>query len=190
MVSSGQYSVVLDACVLVPPSLCDLLLKLAESPALYRPVWTQEILDEVTRSQPIATRLPPPLIESWQAAVKGAFPEAMVDRYDHCLPLCGNEEKDRHVLAAAIATGTHTILTLNRKHFPDSALRPHGITATHPAEYLATLYDHNAGLVVRRLQERATKAGLSFEELLGRHVKTVPGFVDHVREKLGIEPPQ
>ena len=34
--------VVLDACVLVPQSLCDLLLRLAEEPRLYRPVWTEE----------------------------------------------------------------------------------------------------------------------------------------------------
>ncbi|RYG86828.1 PIN domain-containing protein [bacterium] len=190
MVSSGQVPIVLDACVLVPPSLCDLLLRLAETPALYRPVWTQEILDEVTRNQPGATNLPQALIDTWQGAVKGAFPEAMVDQYDHCLSLCQNDEKDRHVLAVAIATGTHTILTFNRKHFPDSAICDHGITATHPAEYLATLYDHNAGSVVKRLEERAARAGRTLEELLQVHAKTVPGFVDHVREKLGIEPPQ
>jgi len=43
----NEYAVVLDACVLVPMPLCDTLLRLAEEPAMYRPMWSEEILQEV-----------------------------------------------------------------------------------------------------------------------------------------------
>jgi hypothetical protein len=41
-----NYAVVLDACVLVPMPLCDTLLRLAEEPALYTPIWSEQILRE------------------------------------------------------------------------------------------------------------------------------------------------
>ena len=43
----NEYAVVLDACVLVPMPLCDTLLRLAEDPAMYRPLWSDKILQEV-----------------------------------------------------------------------------------------------------------------------------------------------
>jgi hypothetical protein len=43
----NEYVVLLDACVLVPMPLCDTLLRLAEEPAFYRPLWSEEILREV-----------------------------------------------------------------------------------------------------------------------------------------------
>jgi len=41
---------VLDACVLVPMPLADTLLRLAEPPALFDARWSDEILNEVTRT--------------------------------------------------------------------------------------------------------------------------------------------
>lgn len=40
-----MYTALLDACVLVPNSLCDTLLRLAER-GFYRPLWSARILDE------------------------------------------------------------------------------------------------------------------------------------------------
>ena len=45
----NEYSAVLDACVLVPMALCDTLLRLAEKPALYQPLWSEQILAEVAK---------------------------------------------------------------------------------------------------------------------------------------------
>ena len=42
--------VVLDARVRIPMPLADTLLRMAETPALYLPLWSPTIVDEVTRS--------------------------------------------------------------------------------------------------------------------------------------------
>lgn len=39
----------IDACVLVQAPLRDTLLRLAEAPSLYRPVWSDMIIDEMKR---------------------------------------------------------------------------------------------------------------------------------------------
>ena len=41
----ARYTVVLDSCVLVPIALADTLLRIAER-ELYRPLWSDRILDE------------------------------------------------------------------------------------------------------------------------------------------------
>ena len=41
-----------------------------------------------------------------------------------------NDEKDRHVLAAAVKARASVIVTFNLKHFPPSALQPLGIDAS------------------------------------------------------------
>ncbi|WP_277063858.1 hypothetical protein [Schaalia cardiffensis] len=43
------FSALLDACVLVPSTLRDLLLELGTTNA-YRPLWSERIEDEVTRT--------------------------------------------------------------------------------------------------------------------------------------------
>lgn len=45
----ASFGVVLDACVLVPVSLADTLLRIAEY-GVYRPIWSDRILVEVRRA--------------------------------------------------------------------------------------------------------------------------------------------
>ena len=42
----ADYRVILDACVLIPMALADTLLRMAETPRLYLPKWSQAIMDE------------------------------------------------------------------------------------------------------------------------------------------------
>jgi hypothetical protein len=46
----GHFPVLLDACVLIPMPLADTLLRLASSPRLYSPKWTDQIMAEVSRN--------------------------------------------------------------------------------------------------------------------------------------------
>jgi len=55
----SDYPAVLDACVLLPMPLADTLLRMAETPRLYLPKWSEETLQEITRN----------LIGKWDRAV-------------------------------------------------------------------------------------------------------------------------
>jgi len=92
----ADYPVLLDACVLAPANLCDLVLNLAESPRLFFPYWSDEILAEVYRTQTGKLNWPKKLAEFWQESVRTAFPEAMVSNYGQLIPLCENDAKDQH----------------------------------------------------------------------------------------------
>lgn len=57
-----MYSVVLDACVLFPNILRDTLLTLAEA-ELFRPLWSQAVLDEVRRNVVAKRKVDPAAFE-------------------------------------------------------------------------------------------------------------------------------
>lgn len=72
-------------------------------------------------------------------------------------PLIGGltlpDPDDRHVLAAAILSGTDTIVTFNLKDFPEDALKPYGIDAQHPDEFLNCQLDFAPNVVCAAGQE-------------------------------------
>jgi hypothetical protein len=99
----NEFSVLLDTCTIVPISLCDLLLRLAESPSMYLPRWSPEILEELVRT----LERPPFSLASEKAAyriacMESAFPEALITGYESLTESMPNHSKDRHVLAAAV----------------------------------------------------------------------------------------
>jgi len=183
----ADFKVVLDACVLAPPSLCDLLLRLAETPRLYLPRWGSEILAEVHRTQVNRLGFPRARADSWQSAVAEHFPEALVDQYQPLVSSCGNEESDRHVLATALRCGAELIVTANLRHFPPSCLDPWGIKARHPADFLVTLYSLEPGIVVSKLMAMASDRGDSPQGILARLARVVPAFSRYVAEDLNWE---
>ncbi len=183
----GNFHVVLDACVLVSYSVCDLLLRLAETPRLHSPHWSNRILDETCMAYRTRRKNPWPedRVQSFRSVLELHFPEAMVSDFDHLEASLQNDPKDRHVLAAAIKAQASTIVTFNLKDFQPEALAPCGIEAVHPSEYLVALYSVDSGLVVSRLNDMATSAGISPPALLSRLAKTVPMFSSHVADALG-----
>lgn len=139
---------VLDADVLVPAGLRDVLLSLAAE-GLYRPVWQEQILDEMARN---ATRL---RIESGvdqQTALLGAahlleqmaraFPDGALGRaeWEALTDDLTNDPKDRHVLAAAVAADVSHLVTSNTKDFPKNSV-PVGIAVMKPNTFACQLLD-------------------------------------------------
>ena len=184
----ADYRVTLDACVLANPTLCDLLLRLAEKPRLYLPCWSEEILDEVHRTQ--TGKLPRPFpkerADSFRKAVETAFPEAMVEGFSHLVPAMTNDAKDRHVLAAAYHAGSPLILTFNLRDFGKDALEPLGIEAQHPQDYLVSLYEFEPATVVQKLSAMAARRKLELVDLLLRMGKSVPVFASRLIEDLSL----
>lgn len=177
--------VVVDACVLAPARLCDLFLRLAEEPRGHMPRWSSEILDEVWRTQVQQLRYPERLADYWREQVTSAFPEALVAGYDALLDQCQCDAGDRHVLAAAMQAGAEAIVTFNLRHFPASALEPHGLAVRHPADYLMGLYTAEPQLLIRRLAEIGAVRQIEAPEVLHRLSRSVPAFVAHVAERQG-----
>lgn len=53
----------------------------------------------------------------------------------------------RHALAAAIHAGAQEIVTINLNEFPETVLRPFGISAVHPDEFVEHLLDLNTEVI-------------------------------------------
>jgi hypothetical protein len=177
--------VVLDACVLVPQSLCDLLLRLAEEPRLYRPVWTAEIMEEAHRAltQRIPKKWPKASADRWRAAITLAFPEANVASPTALIAKVTNHPGDRHVLAAAIMAGSQEIVTSNLRHFRAEALAPWKIKALSPDEFLLELYSLNPANVMHKVDLMSRRdAGGRTRELLRKHA---PIFVGRIEQDMG-----
>lgn len=103
----------LDACVLLPISLTDTLLRLAQANT-YRPLWSDQVLDEVERNLPkVSDAVTPQKARKRIDAMRGAFPDAMVTGYEALISAMTNDEKDRHVLAAAVKGGAEVVVTAN-----------------------------------------------------------------------------
>src|ERR1700676_1831610 len=97
-----MYTVVLDACVLVPMPLCDTLLRLAEEPAAYRPLWSEQILAEVGDALEKKLRRTAFQRKRRIQAMRSAFPDAEVDvPADLARAITGiPDPDDQHVVAA------------------------------------------------------------------------------------------
>ncbi len=114
---TGAPLVILDACVLANFSLCDTLLRLAEPPPLFEPKWSEEIIRETTRTLEFKLGWPSSLTAYLEAELRANFKEAWIMGYEPLLPLMTNDEKDRHVTAAAVHVKAPIIVTFNLRHF-------------------------------------------------------------------------
>ena len=70
-----------------------------------------------------------------------AFEDACVTGYADLVESMTNDTKDRHVLAAAVRTGAHAILTENVKHFPAESVEPYNFDVLTPDQFLAHQYE-------------------------------------------------
>lgn len=184
----ADFKVVVDACVLANYAVCDLFLRLAEAPRLYLPRWSTAILDEVRNVQlnKLPKRWPEKLADSWREAVITAFPEAVVDNYEHLMEHLQNDPGDRHVLAVSIRSGASVIVTFNLKHFPKEALEPWGIEAFHPQDYLLTLYSMAPGVVVSKIHDIAHRRGQDLLDVLMHLGRALPDFSSQLIDELDL----
>lgn len=176
---ANRFTVVVDACVLVPPLVRNLLLSLAEA-ELFRLRWSMRILDEFERGfvrDVLRHRRDAPEIAATQArdAMMRAFPEAMIEGHEHleaalqALP----DPDDRHIVAAALHAGAAQIITNNLSDFPVDVMGQLQIDVRSADDFIADTLDlpmdsSTALSAVRRMRERLGRPELTAADLLIR----------------------
>lgn len=133
----------LDANVLYPTVLREILIGAAKA-GLYRPLWSDRILEEWARATvklgPVAEVIARGEVAALRVAFPGAavaLPEALVARL--WLP----DPNDVHVLAAAIAGHADLIVTFNAADFPRQTLTEEGLARLDPDQFLMALCDRD-----------------------------------------------
>ncbi len=138
----ARPTALLDANVLYPAGLRDLLLRLADR-HLYAPLWSADIHAEWMRSL-LADRpdIEAGVLDRTRAVMDGHFPDAVVTGHEAvAATLVLPDPDDRHVLAAAIHGGADIIVTRNLRDFPVGHVAAHGLVAQHPDTFVAELFE-------------------------------------------------
>lgn len=164
---------VLDACVLFPTVLREILISTADA-GLYAPVWSPRILAEW---QHAAARLGPD-----QGSIAGAEIELLRIAHPHAeVPDDGTraigfdwpDPADRHVAEAALAAGAEAIVTANLRDFPRRVLGDLGLLAIHPDEFLTRLFRQDPDPVASAVHAAHAKAqamggNMALKDLMSR----------------------
>ena len=116
---------------------------------LFRARWSRDIHDEwirnVLKNRP---DLKPEQLERTRDLMDSSVRDCLVTGYEPFVETIELPDPgDRHVVAAAIKSGSNLIVTFNLKDFPESALAPLEIEAQHPDEFISHQIDLNAAKV-------------------------------------------
>src|SRR5690606_27498166 len=173
VIYSLNFTAVLDACVLYPAPVRDLLLSFADA-GLFKPKWTAEIQDAWSRNLLLNRRdLTKDQLLLTIKAMDTAFPDANVENYRSLIKSIElPDPNDRHVVAAAVRSKADVIVTYNLKDFPAIALGEFDIEVQHPDTFLFNVFDLNPD-----------KAIVSFKKLVSR-LKNPPKSAENVLETL------
>lgn len=183
----APFVVVLDACVLFPFTLRDTLLR-AAAEGFFQLRWSAQILDETERNLVSSKTTTAEQATKLRKRMESFFPEALVTGHEPLAAGMPNQEKDRHVAAAAVKAGAQVVVTSNLKDFTKL---PEGLEAQSPDEFLCNLFDLNPQSFVQLLRQQADdlkNPPWTFEELLERLAKIAPDLVALVREHLKENP--
>jgi predicted nucleic acid-binding protein len=148
MIYSPRFIVILDACVLYPAPIRDILLNLADL-EIYSPKWSEIIQEEWIRNllenRPDLSKIK---LRRTIQAMNAAFPDAAVHSFEELIDLLELPDLgDRHVLAASIKCKADAIVTFNTKDFPRENLDQYNIEVYTPDQFVNLLYELNSSIV-------------------------------------------
>lgn len=152
MIHSVRFKAVLDTNVIYPVIIRDLLFWFAYY-ELYTPKWSKHFFDE---RQSVMQRKGVESTEAYTRVNKAneAFPDALVQNYEGLIKnLELPDEKDCHVLAAAIKTNADIIVTNNVKDFPSDYLDSFGLKAKTADDFLTDIIDLNGEQAIAAFKE-------------------------------------
>jgi len=138
-----------DANVLYPSGLRNFLMHLALT-GIFRAHWSDEVQEEwirnLLKNRPDLTRAK---LDRTRHLMDKAIPDALVTGYEHLIDSIELPDRnDRHVVAAAIRSGSSVIVTLNLADFPSESLANFSIEAEHPDDFVLALFETFPDLVL------------------------------------------
>ncbi len=164
------FTALLDANILYPAPMRDILLQLAADD-VYRAKWTGDIhrewIDALIRNEPHRDRA---TLEHTRDLMDQATRDCLITGYETLIPALDlPDPDDRHVLAAAITGRCDVIVTCNLRDFPETAVAPHGIEVLHPDDFLSNHLDLMPGPfceAVRKIRARLVAPPVSVHDYL------------------------
>ena len=185
----GNFPVILDACVLVQACLRDTLLRLAQK-GVFHARWSDDIIVETRRA--LERKLGKTTEQSAHLAqqLREYFPDAWIEGYADLIQAMKNDEKDRHVLAAAVRGGCKLIVTFNVRHFSRESTSLYETEVHSPDEFLIDLYRLEPARMIKTLHEQGNdlKPPRTFDEILATLAKACPNFVELIQAELSLDP--
>ncbi len=175
-----------DTNVLYGALLNDFILELA-CQGLFRPLWSEDVLFELAKNL-VKNGEDPVLVEKRVHTMEQYFADAMVTGYGDLVPTMTNDEKDRHVLAAAVRGGAEVLVTFNTRHFPAASVEPFDLEVVNPDHFLLDQLDLHYAPTLRALVELVEGYGspaMTVDDFLLALTRAgVPKFADAARAKL------
>ncbi|MFA4897859.1 MULTISPECIES: PIN domain-containing protein [Microbacterium] len=175
-----------DTNVLYGALINDFILELADRD-LFRPLWSKGVMTELSKNL-VANGEDPHLVEKRISTMEHYFADAMVTGYDDLVSTMTNDEKDRHVLAAAVRGGAEVLVTFNLKDFPADSVEPFDLEVVHPDDFLLDQLDLYHAPTLRALVELVEgydSPTMTIDDFLLALIRAgVPKFVEAVRARL------
>lgn len=167
---TASIRVVLDACVLVPPVLREVVLAVAGQ-GMFEPLWSAKLMQEWASAAGKGGPVQRLLAEAEAARLALRWPGALVATgpFVAVAPEMPDQD-DLHLLETAVSGGASLILTQNLRDFPGRALARFGLQALDPDRFLYRLWVQDAPLVAKAAETVRQEAS----RLSGTEVSTRP----------------
>lgn len=177
MAGTAKFTAVLDANVMFPVSVFDILAQFAID-GLFTAKWTEDIDDEWTRNLLLARKdLSKQQIHKRRDIQRLAIPDWEIQKAKY-QPIISSldlpDANDRHVLAAAIAGHADSIVSFNLKDFPSKILDAYDIEVIHPDDFICLQLDlipYKALTAFKHIRNRLKNPPLTAEKLLESYEK-------------------
>jgi predicted nucleic acid-binding protein len=159
--------------------LCDTLLRLAEEPSLYRPLWSETILQEVGKTLGDELKLTAKQRARRKTFMRHDFPESLVAVSQESITAieCIPDPNDRHVLAAAVSGEARAIITQNVRHFSSKCLDRYGVICETPDDFLTGFLNTNPFVLLDKIDAQAAAIRENRSTVLSNQRRIAPRFV-------------
>jgi predicted nucleic acid-binding protein len=178
MAGTARYTAILDANVMFPVNVFDILAQFCIE-GLFTAKWSQDIDDEWTRNL-LESRadLTQDQVFRRRDRQRIALPDWEVEKEKyHSLieAIYLPDLNDRHVLAAAIAGHADSIVTFNIKDFPNQTLDQYDIEAIHPDDFICHQLDlmpYQALTAIKHIRSRLKNPPFTADDLLDSYKRS------------------